>query len=244
MRTPLIAANWKMNKTVHEAEEFVQELKNRKLPDNREVLIGAPFTVLLSLTKATSGSDILVAAENMFYEEQGAFTGEISPIQLLDVGCTHVIIGHSERRHIFGESDELLNKKLLACEKHGLIPVFCVGETLEERKADKAEAVVLGQYRAGIAGLSDEFIQNMVVAYEPVWAIGTGENATPEQAEEMHALLRKELPESTRILYGGSVKPDNAAQLMNQPSIDGFLIGGASLEIDDFYRILTVDIKK
>lgn len=240
MRTPLIAANWKMHKTADEAKKFVTSLMEKGLPEGKEVLIAPSYTLLPVMHDAAHVSGILLAAQNMFYEEQGAFTGEISPIQLKDAGCTHVLIGHSERRHVFGEDDELLNRKMLACEKYKLTPVFCVGETIEERKAGKTEEVVLGQYEKGTNGLSEELIKMMVVAYEPVWAIGTGEVATPDQAEEMHALLRKQLPDETRILYGGSVKPENAQELFEKPSIDGFLIGGASLEVDDFHAIAQV----
>ena len=190
------------------------------------------------LSATLEGCAVASAAQNMFFEEQGAFTGEVSPLQLKNAGVTHVLIGHSERRHIFGEGDEMLNKKLLAAEKHGLTPVFCVGETLEQRKAGEDVRVVTGQLTRGMEGLKPATVEQMVVAYEPVWAIGTGENATPEQAQEMHLVVRKHLPELTRIVYGGSVKPANAEELFSQPAIDGFLVGGASLSAADFRKII------
>jgi len=236
-RKPLFAANWKMHKTSAEATSFVRELLSGPMPDSSDYLIAASFTLLSGLRQVIGESPILLAAQNMFFEEQGAFTGEISPLQLKDIGVTHVIIGHSERRHIFGESDELLNKKLLACQNYGLIPVFCLGETSEERESGKAAETIKNQLSLGINGLNAATVENMIVAYEPVWAIGTGKTASPEQVEEMHHLLRQALPDTTRLLYGGSVKPDNSEILLTLPSVDGFLVGGAALDPATFRQI-------
>lgn len=233
-----------MNKTVQETEDFIAEIKKRELPVDREILIASSYTLLHTLVSTSKNAHILCAAQDMFYEEQGAFTGEVSPLQLLDIGCTHVLIGHSERRHIFGEDNDLANHKLKAAQQHGIIPIYCVGETLAERKAEKAQDIVENQIKRGLEELSQEFIERLIIAYEPVWAIGTGETATPEQAEEMHAFIRTLIPEKTRVLYGGSVKPGNAEELMKKPSIDGFLIGGASLDVEDFYQIISVKIEK
>lgn len=232
-RKPLIAANWKMHKTQKEVEEYFQNFDSQGV----DVVIAVSPALLYAAVGAANSN---IAAQNMYVEEKGAFTGETSPLQILDAGVSHVIIGHSERRHVFGETQELLTQKLLVAEKHGLTPIYCVGETLEQRNAGDAERVVLEQLHKGIDGLQYETIENMVIAYEPVWAIGTGETATAEQAEAMHAVLRAELPDSTRILYGGSVKPENAAELFAQPSIDGFLVGGASLEPQTFMEIIAV----
>ncbi len=242
MRIPLIAANWKMHKNQQEVGDFITEFTGDALPEDREVLIAPSFTSLPALTDAAADTKILIAAQNMHYEESGAFTGEVSAPQLRDVGCTHVILGHSERRHIFGEDNELLHMKLVAAQKYDLVPIYCVGEMLEERKRGDAQDVVYLQLKESLRDLEPNFLQKIVIAYEPVWAIGTGETATPEQAEEMHAFIREHIPESTRILYGGSVKPENAEELINQPSIDGFLIGGASLEVESFSKIVSVEI--
>lgn len=242
MRTPIIAANWKMHKTRAEVEDFVAQFAKNVLPEDREVIIAASPTLLATLADAVnaSGVHINVAAQNMYFEESGAFTGETSALQVHDAGATHVIIGHSERRHLFGEDNVLLNKKLVMALHHQLTPIYCVGETLDEREGEAAEEVVREQLNNGFSGLTQEMIENMIVAYEPVWAIGSGESATPAQAEEMHAMIRTMLPEKTRVIYGGSVTPDNAAELFAQPNIDGFLVGGASLEPESFAHIVNV----
>ena len=245
MRRLLIAGNWKMNKTVPEALELVRELKERlKGVEDRDVLVCPPFTALYPVGRELEGSSILMGAQNMFYEEKGAFTGEISPVMLKDVGCSYVILGHSERRHIFGESDELINKKVISAVNHDLIPILCVGETLEEREKGETRQVVERQVREGLKGLKPE--DEFVIAYEPVWAIGTGRSATPEMAQEVHAFIRevltelfgKEKAEGVRILYGGSVKPENAKGLLEMPDIDGALVGGASLKAESFSAIV------
>ncbi len=248
MRRLLVAGNWKMHKTVPEAVELVRELKFQLTQKrDREVLVCPPFTSLYPVGLELKGSFIKLGAQNMFYEEKGAFTGEISPVMLKDVGCSYVIVGHSERRHIFGENNELINKKFLSAIRHGLIPILCVGETLEERENGKTSEVVSEQVKRGIEGVNadDEF----VIAYEPVWAIGTGKTATPEIAQEVHQqireILRSELgnekAESVRILYGGSVKPENAKGLLEMPDIDGALVGGASLKAESFSKIVNFD---
>ncbi len=237
-----------MNKTVPEALSLVRELKERVSDvSDRDILVCPPFTSLFAVFKEIEGSNVLLGGQNMFYEERGAFTGEISPLMLKDVGCSYVILGHSERRHIFGEDDELINKKVVSAVRHGLIPILCVGELLEERERGETEKVVEGQLRKGLAGLtsSDDF----VVAYEPVWAIGTGKTATPEQAQEVHEFIRgvlselfgREKADEVRVLYGGSVKPENAKGLISMPDIDGALVGGASLNAESFSKIVKFD---
>lgn len=238
MNTPFIAANWKMYKTAVDAQAFGSALLKENLPADREVCVAASPTLLPTVAGVFAGANVFVAAQNMYFEDDGAFTGETSPLQVKDTGATHVILGHSERRHIFGETDEMLNSKVLAAQKHGLTPIFCVGETLDQRKAGKAQEVVQQQIELGLAKIDQKFLEKTIVAYEPVWAIGTGETATPEQAEEMHLFLKELLPPDTRVLYGGSVKPENCDQLAAQPSIDGFLVGGASLEVESFLRII------
>ncbi len=248
MRRLLIAGNWKMNKTVPEAIELVRGLKERlKGLEDRDVLICPPFTALYPVSKELEGSQILLGGQNMFYEEKGAFTGEISPLMLKDVGCSFVILGHSERRHIFGEDDKLINKKVISAVKHGLIPILCVGEKIEEREEGRTEEVIEKQVREGLKGLSSE--DEFVIAYEPVWAIGTGKTATPEMAQEVHSFIREILKElfgeekagRVRILYGGSVKPENAKGLLEMPDIDGALVGGASLKAESFSAIVQFD---
>ncbi|MEO2066580.1 MAG: triose-phosphate isomerase [Desulfurobacteriaceae bacterium] len=248
MRRLLIAGNWKMNKTVPEAIELVRGLKERlKGVEDRDVLICPPFTALYPVSKELEDSQILLGGQNMFYEEKGAFTGEISPLMLKDVGCSFVILGHSERRHIFGEDDKLINKKVISAVKHGLIPILCVGERIEEREEGRTEEVIEKQVREGLKGLSPE--DEFVIAYEPVWAIGTGKTATPEMAQEVHSFIREILKElfgeekagRVRILYGGSVKPENAKGLLEMPDIDGALVGGASLKAESFSAIVQFD---
>lgn len=245
MRTPLIAGNWKMYKTVAEATELVEGLlAGVGSSSDREVLVCPPFTALHAVRSLLSGSAIRLGAQDLQPEAQGAFTGAISPLMLRDAGCSYVIVGHSERRQIFGEQDALINRKLHAALANGLTPILCVGETKPERDAGKAESVVVGQLRGGLAGVDPAAA--IVVAYEPVWAIGTGDTATPADAQAMHATIRRTLGEllgagaaaATRIQYGGSVKPDNVDELMAQADIDGALVGGASLKADSFLRIV------
>ncbi len=247
MRTPLIAGNWKMYKTVGEAVELVEALL-ADLGDvaDREVVVCPPFTALYPLSPLLAETPIALGAQDVFYEAQGAFTGAVAPAMLRDVGCSYAIVGHSERRQIFGEDDVLVNKKLLAALKNDLRPILCVGETKPQRDNGEAEAIVVAQVRADLAGVSAEQMSNVVVAYEPIWAIGTGDTATPADAQAMHATIRATLAElfgddvaqSVRIQYGGSVKPDNVDELMAQPDIDGALVGGASLKADSFLRIV------
>jgi triosephosphate isomerase len=251
VRRLLIAGNWKMHKTVPEALELVRELKERlKGVNDRDVLVCPPFTALYPVGKELEGSSIKLGAQNMFYEREGAFTGEISPVMLKDAGCEYVILGHSERRKIFGETDELINRKVLSAAENGLIPILCVGETLEEREAGRTKEVVGRQVREGLKGFPAEV--ELVIAYEPVWAIGTGRSATPEMAQEVHKFIREVLTElfgqkkagKTRILYGGSVKPENAKSLLEMEEIDGALVGGASLKAESFEKIVKFDLEE
>ena len=246
-RKPLLAGNWKMYKTIPEALEFVNGLKkNCAGVTDREILICPPFTALASVAQAVKGSNIALGAQNLHWESKGAFTGEIAPGMLVDAGCTYVIIGHSERRQYFGETNETVNKKMKAAFAAGLTPVVCVGETLQEREKNETFKVIEQQVKNGVAGLTAEQASVLVIAYEPVWAIGTGKTASPAQAEEVHAFIRElygkiygqAATDAIRILYGGSVKPDNTAELMSQPNIDGGLVGGASLEADSFSKIV------
>jgi len=247
MRKPIIAGNWKMNKTVGEARELVKALRGR-LADvtDVEIAVAPPFTALSAVAEVIKGSNIKLAAQDMHWEGKGAFTGEVSPLMLRDVGCQYVIIGHSERRMYFSETNEMVNKKVKAAHVHSLNPIVCVGEKLEERESGVTKDVVEDHVVNGLAGLTEKQILNTVIAYEPVWAIGTGKTATPEQAQEVHEFIRELLTElyssavaeAVRIQYGGSVKPDNIAQLMAQPDIDGGLIGGASLDADSFTQIV------
>jgi triosephosphate isomerase (TIM) len=247
MRIPLLAGNWKMYKTIAEAVELVEALL-RDVGDtsDREVLVCPPFTALHALSPLLQESPIALGGQDVFYEEQGAYTGAVSPLMLRDVGCRYAIVGHSERRQIFGEVDAVINRKLHAALKHGLRPILCVGETKPQRDVGQAEAIVVEQVRAGLANVGAEAIGEVVIAYEPVWAIGTGDTATPADAQAMHATIRGTLAElydssaadAIRIQYGGSVKPDNVDELMAQPDIDGALVGGASLKADSFLRIV------
>jgi triosephosphate isomerase len=236
-----------MYKTVPEALALVEALL-RGMPDmsDREALICPPFTALQAVGGLIRGTSLGLGSQDVFYEAQGAYTGAISPLMLRDVGCTYAIVGHSERRQIFGEDDALVNRKLRAALGHGLRPILCVGETKPQRDAGQAEAIVVGQIRAGLAEVGGAALPEAVIAYEPVWAIGTGETATPADAQAMHATIRRtlaelydaEMAERIRIQYGGSVKPDNVDELMAQPDIDGALVGGASLTAESFLRII------
>ncbi len=251
MRKPLIVGNWKMNMDRQGAVELARGLVESKVGGDVEVGVCPPFVYLIPVYEVIKDSQIKLGAQDVYVEPKGAFTGEISPVMLKDVGCEYVIIGHSERRHIIGEGDELINKKLRSAIENGLKPILCVGEKLEERDAGNTERVVETQLAGGLDGLSAEQLKDLVIAYEPVWAIGTGRNATPEQAEEVHIFVREwvknrfgqEFAENIRIQYGGSVKPSNAYELISQPDIDGALVGGASLKVDDFVGIIEAGIK-
>jgi len=247
MRRTLIAGNWKMNNSCAESVELVSQLKDILSASKEiDIVVAPPFTALGAVAAVLKGSPIGLSAQNVFWEESGAFTGEISTAMLKDVGCRYVIIGHSERRQYFSETDETVNKRLKAALKASLIPIVCIGETLAEREAEKTLAVIEQQLKGGLKGLSLEEMETVIIAYEPVWAIGTGKTATPDQAQEVHRFIRdiiarifsKEIADDTRILYGGSVKPDNVDQLMVQLDIDGALVGGASLKADAFARIV------
>ncbi len=244
MRKIIIAGNWKMNKTVSEAVSLVKELKGLvKDIKDREIVVCPSFTSLVSVAAEIKSSNISLGAQNMHFEKKGTFTGEISPLMLKDI-VDYVIIGHSERRHVFGEDDSLINKKVKSALENKLKPIFCVGETLEEREAGKTEKIVMGQIKNGLNGVKD--IKNVVIAYEPVWAIGTGKTATPEQAEEVHSFIRgllkeifnEKVADEMRILYGGSVKPDNIKGLISKENIDGALVGGASLDAKSFFEVV------
>lgn len=247
MRIPIIAGNWKMYKTDNEAYELVSSLKDRlKGVDSVKVVLCPPFTALSSVKKGIEGSNLLLGAQNMHWEDEGAFTGEISPRMLLSLGCSFVILGHSERRMYFGETNEIINKKLKKALEAGLNPIVCVGEKLEEREAGKTDKVVEDHIRGAFKELSPEQAKKAVIAYEPVWAIGTGKTASPKQANDVHRFIREklrdlysdEIAENKIILYGGSVKPENSKDLLNQTDIDGALVGGASLKSDSFEKIV------
>ncbi|WP_003540452.1 triose-phosphate isomerase [Desulfotomaculum nigrificans] len=246
MRQMIIAGNWKMHKTVSEAVSFVQELKQQVASVPVEVVVCPPFTALAPVAEALKGSSIALAAQNMHWENQGAFTGEISPLMLKEIGCKYVVLGHSERRQYFGETDETVNKKVKAALEHGLVPIVCVGETLAQREANATEQVVATQTRGALADLSPEQVAGLVIAYEPVWAIGTGKTASDQDAQQVNRYIRQVIAqefgqsaaEAVRIQYGGSVKPGNARGLMSQPDIDGALVGGASLKVEDFKGII------
>jgi len=247
MRKPIIAGNWKMQNTIREAIDLVTGLK-RNLYDvaDVEIVICPPFTAIASVAEVLTESNIGVGGQNLHWEEKGAFTGEISSSMLKEAGATYVILGHSERRAKFYETDESINKKLNTALKENLTPIVCVGESLEQRKKEETLKVIETQIKGCFKGISSEDGAKCVVAYEPVWAIGTGLNATPEQAQEVHQFIRKllndlfgkKVAEGIRIQYGGSVKPENAASLMSQPDVDGALVGGASLKADSFTKIV------
>ncbi|MEI6205957.1 MAG: triose-phosphate isomerase [Desulfuromonadales bacterium] len=247
MRIPVIAGNWKLFKTIGEATALVNELKVLVAgTKDVEIVVSPVFTALGRVAEAALGSNIHLAAQDCFWEEEGAFTGEVSPKLLKDAGCSHVIIGHSERRQYFGETDATVNKKAKAVIQTGLSAIVCVGETLAERESDKTFSVIETQIQSGLEGISPEVVSKMIIAYEPVWAIGTGKTASDEQAQEVHAFIRKLVTrlfgqaaaDTVRILYGGSVKPDNVKGLMSQPDIDGALVGGASLKAESFAAIV------
>lgn len=246
-RLPFMAGNWKMNKTTGEAINLVRELKAAiSGVKGVEVAVAPPFTALYAVCKELEGSSIRLAAQNLYWEEKGAFTGEVSPLMLKEVGCHYVIIGHSERRQFFGETDETANRRIKAALAQGLKVIFCIGETLKEREEGKTFSVIERQVEGGLKNLSDKEMKNIVIAYEPIWAIGTGKTATPGQAEEVHRFIRgkieklysQEVSEEIRIQYGGSVTPENIKGLMEQANIDGALVGGASLKAESFSKIV------
>lgn len=245
MRKPIIAGNWKMHKTIAEALEFVNQVKDRVNDDNVEAVICAPFTLLKDLKEATKGTNIKIGAQNMHFEEKGAFTGEISPLMLKELDMDYVVIGHSERRQYFNETNETVNKKVLKALEVGIGPILCVGETLEERESGNTKDVCKVQVEKALENVSKEDLAKVVIAYEPVWAIGTGKTATSEDANDVIAYIREvvanlygELANEVRIQYGGSVKPSNVAEIMNQSDIDGALVGGASLEANDYVDLV------
>jgi triosephosphate isomerase (TIM) len=248
MRTPFIAANWKMYKTVHEAVAFVKEF--RSLVKNIvavEIVVAPPFTALHAVAEAARASNVGVSGQNLHWEKEGAFTGEVSAGMLREAGAEYVIIGHSERRRLFGETDQSVNRKLVAALAAGLTPIVCIGETLEEREAEQTLPVLDRQIKDGLDGLTADQVHSLVIAYEPVWAIGTGRNATPEQAAEAHAHIRGRLrswfggpaADGCHVIYGGSVKPDNIHDLIVLPDVDGALVGGASLDVRGFADIVS-----
>lgn len=251
-RRAIFAANWKMHKTVSEMRSFFKEFLSSSIKDDRDIVIAPPFSLLYeasSLLSASEAKNVFVAAQNMFFEQKGAFTGEISPLMLKDAGVSHVILGHSERRHVFGESDALIAIKVKACIEAGLKPILCIGEKLEEREAARTFDVLSVQLSAGLCLVDAKDAANVIIAYEPVWAIGTGKTASPEQAQEVHNFIRiwlgkrfNSLAQNLPILYGGSVKPSNIAELMGKQDVDGVLVGGASLEAKAFAEISSITI--
>jgi triosephosphate isomerase len=253
MRKPFVAGNWKMNTDINSGVALVTGIADHTSSiagDSVDVAVIPPFVYINQIVKQLSGVKIAAGAQDLYFEQKGAFTGEISSDMLKDVGCTYVLCGHSERRHVIGETDELINKKVCAAVSGGLLPILCVGETIGQRQAEKTEQIVGTQVREGLNGLDVERVQAVTIAYEPVWAIGTGCTATTEQAQEVHCFIRGLLAElydeqtsqKIRIQYGGSVKPGNARELMAQPDIDGALVGGASLKVEDFVAIIKAAI--
>jgi triosephosphate isomerase len=247
MRTPFVTANWKMHKSLHEAIAFVKELRTLvKDVHDVEVVLAPPFTALHTVVEAVHGSPIGVAAQNLYWEREGAFTGEVSAAMVKDAGAEYVIVGHSERRRLFGDTDEAVNRRLLAALQAHLTSIVCIGETLDERQAGQTLAVLDRQIKAALDGVSAEQVAGLVIAYEPVWAIGTGHIATAQQAGEAHAHIRTRLrqwfggpaADQCHVIYGGSVKPDNIRELTSLPDVDGALVGGASLDVRSFHEIV------
>jgi len=252
MRKKFIAGNWKMFTTSATAKELAQAIAQGVGQENRVlVAVCPPFPYLREVATVIRGSAVRLGGQNLYPAKEGAFTGEVSATMLVDVGCEYVILGHSERRHILGETDAFINRKVLAALPANLKVILCVGETLEEREANRTEAVLQTQLRGSLAGLPPESLPNLVIAYEPVWAIGTGRNATPEQAQQAHAFIRRQIAQqfseewarTLPIQYGGSVKPENAASLIRQPDVDGALVGGASLQAQQFLAIVQAALK-
>lgn len=247
MRKPFIAGNWKMFNTLKESVDLVKAIeKGIEGGVEAEVMVAPSYTSLAVVATALSGSKIIVSAQDNHWEDSGAFTSAVSAPQIKDSGATHSIIGHSERRSVFGDTDEIINKKISAALKHGIVPILCVGETLSEREDNKTYRVLETQITGGLKGFTKEQLEKLIIAYEPVWAIGTGKTATPDQAQDAHIFIRnligrlydKAFADGVRILYGGSVKPDNVDEIMAQPDVDGALVGGASLKADSFLRII------
>ena len=245
MRKPIIAGNWKMNKTIAEAVEFVNDIKGKLNDETVDAVICAPFIMLKDLKEVTKGTNIKIGAQNMHFEDNGAFTGEVSPVMLKELGMDYVVIGHSERREYFNETDETCNKKVLKALEVGIDPILCCGETLEERETDKTKDRVKTQIVAGLSNVKSEDLEKVVIAYEPIWAIGTGKTATAEQANDVISYIREvissiygEVANKVRIQYGGSVKPSNVVEIMEQSDIDGALVGGASLQPADYMALV------
>ena len=247
MRTPIIAGNWKLNKTISEAVELTTELKDLVTATNNvDIVVAPPFTALDAVNKVVKDTNIELAAQDVYWEDCGAFTGEVSVPMLKDAGCEYVIVGHSERRQFFNETNESVNLKANAVLSHGMKPIICVGELLDDREAGRTESVIKNHVSGAVEKLTSDALLSCIIAYEPVWAIGTGKTATPEQAQEVHNYIRNILKETysdeiasqVRIQYGGSVKPENAAELMAQPDVDGALVGGASLQAESFDQIV------
>ncbi len=246
-RRALIAGNWKMHLTIGEAVALARKIAAGSLDvHDRDVMIAPPATALAAVADAVSGTSVLVAGQNVAWKDQGAYTGEISPLMLKDAGATMAIVGHSERRHIFGEDNEMINQRIIGALTQGIIPVLCIGETLDEREDGLTWEILQGQVHEGLEGVTAEQAEQVVIAYEPVWAIGTGKTASKEQAQKAHKFIRglleelyeKNLADKMRILYGGSVKPDNVDDLMRMPDVDGALVGGAALQAESFDRII------
>ena len=243
MRKPFIAANWKLNKTISETQEFISRLIPAvKGLSDVDIVISPPFTSLSSAAEKLKGTNVTLAAQNVFYEEKGAYTGEISPLMLIDIGCKYVIVGHSERRQYFNETDDIVNKKIKAAKKAGLGIIFCIGESLDDREAGKTFDVLNREIEKGLNGVDPA---DMVIAYEPIWAIGTGRTATPEQAQDVHSYIREKInvlyskkADEICIIYGGSVTPENIDSLMACKDVDGALVGGASLKVESFINII------
>lgn len=245
-RTPIIAGNWKMHNTLAESAALVEALKKADNKNNAEIIVAPSYTSLAEVARLAKDSAIKVAAQDVHWEDKGAFTSAVSPVQAKDAGATHTILGHSERRSVFGDTDEILNKKVAAALRHGLTIIFCVGETLQQREANETLSVIEGQLENGLKGFTAEQLKGLIIAYEPVWAIGTGKTATPDQAQEVHAAIRRfltnkygqEFADATRILYGGSVKDSNVDEIMAQADVDGALVGGQALIAEKFTRII------
>ena len=251
-RTPVLAANWKMHKTIKEAVSFTEAfLPKVAMATNAQIVIAPPFTALATVSSVCNGTNVVTAGQNMHEESHGAFTGELSASMLKEAGASHVIIGHSERRHSYGETDAGVNRKIQASLDAGLVPIVCIGETLEQREREQTHTVLTNQLTKGLTRLSEKSVAQLILAYEPVWAIGTGQTASPEQAQDAHRHIRNHLTKLTnskiaeqcRLLYGGSVKPTNAAELAAQIDVDGALVGGASLDPNSFADIVLESVQ-
>jgi triosephosphate isomerase len=247
MRVPFVAANWKMYKTVQEAVVYIKEFRSMvKDVEDAEIVVAPPFTAIHAAAEAARNSKVGIAAQDLYWEREGAFTGEVSAAMIKEAGAEYVIIGHSERRRLFNETDATVNRKALAALGAGLTPIVCIGETLEERERNETMTVLDRQIKAGLDALTGDQVASLVIAYEPVWAIGTGRNATPDQANEAHAHIRSRLrqwfggaaADQCHVIYGGSVKPDNTRELVALPDVDGALVGGASLDVRGFFDIV------